>query len=47
MVNVGAPWPRDQIATVAQYVAKNFPEKPLPPEVLLPGKVHVSIQDWR
>src|SRR5579871_5686185 len=46
MVNVGAPLPRDQIATVAQYLAKNFPEKPLPPAVIIPGNVHVSITAW-
>ena len=30
MVNVGAAVPADQFQTVADYLAKNFPAKPLP-----------------
>jgi virginiamycin B lyase len=47
MVNVGAPVPQDQFATVTDYLAKNFPEKPVPPAVLVPGSVEVSIKEWQ
>src|SRR4030095_6100659 len=42
MVNV----PKDQAATIADYLAKNFPEKPKPPAVVIPGNVTVSIKEW-
>ena len=47
MVNVGAPVSHDQFAAVTDYLAKNFPEKPLPPAVSIPGSVEVSIKEWR
>ncbi len=47
MVNVGAEVPKDQFATVLDYLAKNFPEKPAPPAVLIPGRVEVSIKEWQ
>src|SRR5579872_5650480 len=37
MVNAGAKLPADQIPLVTDYLAKNFPEKPQPPAVILPG----------
>jgi virginiamycin B lyase len=46
MVNIGAPVPKDQIEVVIQYLAKNFPEKPKPPAVVVPGNVKVSIEEW-
>ena len=46
MINVGASLPQDQIAVVAQYLAKNFPEKPKPDAVVIPGSVHASIEEW-
>ena len=46
MVNVGAPVPKEQIETVIQYLAKNFPAKPKPPAVVVPGNVKVSIEEW-
>ena len=46
MVNVGAPIPPDQFNTVVDYLAKNFPEKPLPPAVIVPGNVNVAIKEW-
>jgi virginiamycin B lyase len=46
MVNVGAPVPPDKFGEVVNYLAKNFPEKPQPPAVVIPGKVRVSIQEW-
>ena len=46
MVNVGAQVPADQFQAVADYLAKNFPVKPLPPARIVPGKVAVTIQEW-
>lgn len=47
MVNAGAPVPKDQIGTVTGYLAKNFPEKPAPEAVVIPGSVEVSIKEWQ
>src|SRR5206468_11127758 len=38
--------PKDQSALVAEYLGKNFPEKPKPPAVVIPGSVTVSIKEW-
>src|SRR5712692_977498 len=46
MLNIGAPIPQDQIAVVTQYLAKNFPEKPKPEAVVIPGSAKASIQEW-
>jgi virginiamycin B lyase len=46
MVSSGAPVKTDQIPVVVDYLAKNFPEKPAPPAVVIPGAVDVSIQEW-
>src|SRR5437764_9804403 len=46
MINVGASLPQDQIAVVAQYLAKNFPEKPKPDAVMIPGGVKAAIEEW-
>lgn len=46
MVNVGANVPADQFAAVTDYLTKNFPEKPQPAAVLIPGSVDVSIKEW-
>jgi len=47
MVNVGAPVPQDQFAAVTDYLTKNFPAKPVPDAVILPGPVDVSIKEWQ
>jgi len=47
MVNAGAPVPMDQFAAVRDYLAKNFPEKPEPDAVVVPGNVEVSIKEWQ
>jgi virginiamycin B lyase len=47
MVNAGAPVPADQFASVRDYLAKNFPEKPESDAVVVPGSVEVSIQEWQ
>ena len=38
--------PREQTAVLADYLATNFPEKPRPAAVLLPGPVTVEIREW-
>jgi virginiamycin B lyase len=38
--------PGDQKAPVAEYLAKNFPEQPRPPAVVVPGPVNISIKEW-
>jgi virginiamycin B lyase len=38
--------PSDQAATLTQYLARHFPEKPRPPAVLVPGSATVSIKEW-
>ncbi len=46
MVNVGAPIPPDQLGVVTDYLIKNFPEKPAPQAVVIPGPVAVSFKEW-
>src|SRR5262245_51966562 len=46
MVNAGAPLPKGQIEMVAQYLAKNFPERPRPNAVVIPGDVKINIREW-
>ena len=41
-----AALPREQTAVIAEYLGKNFPEKPRPAAVLVPGSVTVSIKEW-
>lgn len=38
--------PKEQVAIVADYLAKNFPEKPKPRPVLIDGPASVSFQEW-
>ena len=38
--------PSDQKGQVAEYLARNFPEQPRPPAVVIPGPVNVSIKEW-
>ena len=47
MVTAGAPVPKAQIATVTDYLATNFPERPAPDAVVIPGTVEVSIKEWQ
>jgi virginiamycin B lyase len=46
MQNMEAPVPKDQWPIVADYLTKNFPEKPKPEAVLIPGPVQVAIKEW-
>src|SRR5437879_3748848 len=47
MLNVGANVPEDKVDTVLNYLVKNFPEKPAPPAVSIPGNVEVSFKEWK
>src|SRR5262245_33576368 len=38
--------PNDQAAAIADYLARNFPEKPKPQAVVIPGPVSVTIKEW-
>jgi virginiamycin B lyase len=38
--------PSDESTAIAAYLAKNFPEKPKPRAVVVPGTVNVSIKEW-
>ena len=44
MDNHGITVPKDQVATVMDYLVKNFPEKPKPAGVERPGPAQVSIK---
>ena len=46
MRNAGAKVPEDQVPAIIDYLAKNLPEKPAPPAVLVPGNVKVNIKEW-
>ena len=47
MRNAGADLPDDQVEMVTNYLIENFPEKPAPPAVVIPGQVGVSFQEWK
>jgi virginiamycin B lyase len=47
MRNAGANLPDDKVELVTDYLIKNFPPKPAPPAVLVPGNVEVSFQEWK
>jgi virginiamycin B lyase len=38
--------PKDQSAVLADYLARNFPERPRPAAVVIPGSTTVSIKEW-
>lgn len=46
MRNVGAQVGEAQVPVVLDYLTKNFPERPKPAAVLLPGREAVSFQEW-
>src|SRR2546425_12522586 len=47
MANHGVVLPSDQLATVTEYLTKNFPEKPKPVGIVIPGPARVSIKEWQ
>jgi virginiamycin B lyase len=46
MIASGAPLQKDQVETVAKYLAGAFPEKATPVAVLVPGPVEVTFKEW-
>jgi virginiamycin B lyase len=46
MLNVGAAVPADKVDMVTNYLIKNFPAKPGPTPVMIPGNVEVSFKEW-
>ena len=46
MKSAGAQISDDQLVTLAAYLAENFPEKPKPQGVIVPGPAHVSFKEW-
>ena len=46
MLNFGVPIPKDEVATVTDYLIKSFPERPRPAAAIIPGPVEVSIKEW-
>jgi virginiamycin B lyase len=46
MVNVGARLQGNQIDTITAYLSENYPEKPKPAAVIIPGNADVSFQEW-
>ena len=47
MANHGVNVPADQVATITEYLTKNFPEKGKPAGVVIPGPTTVSIKAWQ
>ena len=46
MKNIGAPIPPDRLADIRDYLATNWPEKPKPTAVVIPGPVQVEFKSW-
>lgn len=46
MTNHGVALTPEQVATMTEYVSKNFPEKAKPAGVVLPGPVKVTMKTW-
>jgi len=46
MLNFEVPIPKDQVATVTDYLTKNFPERPRPAAVIVDGPAQASIKQW-
>jgi len=47
MINHGVPIPPDQLGTMTEYLIKNFPEKPKPVGMKVPGPAKVSMKVWQ
>lgn len=47
MTNHGLNLSADDVATVTEYLIKNYPEKTKPAGVLIPGPLQVSIKSWQ
>jgi virginiamycin B lyase len=46
MTNAGAQVPANRVDAVVDYLAKNFPPKPAPAAVVVPGSTDVTIKEW-
>jgi virginiamycin B lyase len=46
MINDGAQVPKDQVAGLVEYLARNFPARPTPPATIVAGNVKIRIQEW-
>ena len=47
MMNFGMPIPPDQVLTVVDYLAKHFPERPMPVAKIVPGPVQVNFREFQ
>jgi virginiamycin B lyase len=47
MINQGVPIPSDRLRVMTEYLIKNFPEKPKPAGVVVPGPAKVSMKQWQ
>jgi virginiamycin B lyase len=47
MTNHGLALQPEQISTLTEYLVKNFPEKPKPAAVIVPGNHQVAIKAWQ
>ncbi len=47
MMNFGVLIPQDQVIPMIDYLAKNFPEKPMPVAKIVPGPVQVNFREWQ
>jgi virginiamycin B lyase len=47
MLNFGVPIPQDQVIPMIDYLAKNFPERPMPVAKIIPGPAQVNIREWQ
>src|SRR6266545_3126052 len=47
MLNFDVPVPKDEVETLTQYLIKNFPERPRPAAVVMPGPVEATIKLWQ
>jgi virginiamycin B lyase len=46
MLNFEVPIPKDEVATVTEYLIKSFPERPRPAAAVIPGPVEIAIKQW-
>jgi virginiamycin B lyase len=46
MLNFGVPIPKDEVATVTDYLIKSFPERQRPAAAAIPGPVEVTMKQW-
>jgi virginiamycin B lyase len=46
MIGRGAKVPKEQVATVVDYLTANYPGQPPPKAVMIPGPAKVSFKEW-